>query len=157
MYGCNTGEAKITKGYNLSAKFVIHTVGPIWRGGVQDEEQLLKNCYLSSLKVALNNNIKSIIEKFYELKEFDKEYQLSANLNITAIKVEDFVKDNKIQNEKFIDKAPEIDFNKLQNIILKYTSSLIVINCGEKELENINFAETLEVVLIALFNSKYNG
>lgn len=48
----------------------------------------------------LNNNIKSIIEKFYELKEFDKEYQLSANLNITAIKVEDFVKDNKIQNEK---------------------------------------------------------
>ena len=105
----------------------------------------------------LNNNIKSIIEKLYELKEFDKEYQLSANLNITAIKVEDFVKDNKIQNEKFIDKAPEIDFNKLQNIILKYTSSLIVINCGEKELENINFAETLEVVLIALFNSKYNG
>lgn len=105
----------------------------------------------------LNNNIKSIIEKSYELKEFDKEYQLSANLNITAIKVEDFVKDNKIQNEKFIDKAPEIDFNKLQNIILKYTSSLIVINCGEKELENINFAETLEVVLIALFNSKYNG
>ncbi len=73
----------------------------------------------------LNNNIKSIIEKFYELKEFDKEYQLSANLNITAIKVEDFVKDNKIQNEKFIDKAPEIDFNKLQNIILKYTLSLI--------------------------------
>ena len=200
----------------------------------------------------LNNNIKSIIEKLYELKEFDKEYQLSANLNITAIKVEDFVKNNKIQNEKlaeyenktgvyiflkdnipvyigfsgtgnkqglkerikkqfsardngysnlvckiisveekldneglknnipdiedisrilklrkkyykksknekFIDKAPEIDFNKLQNIILKYTSSLIVINCGEKELENINFAETLEVVLIALFNSKYNG
>ena len=73
----------------------------------------------------LNNNIKSIIEKFYELKEFDKEYQLSANLNITAIKVEDFLKDNKIQNEKFIDKAPEIDFNKLQNIILKYTLSLI--------------------------------
>lgn len=60
LYGCNTGEAKITKGYNLSAKFVIHTVGPIWRGGVQDEEQLLKNCYLSSLKIALNNNIKSI-------------------------------------------------------------------------------------------------
>ncbi len=45
----------------------------------------------------LNNNIKSIIEKLYELKEFDKEYQLSANLNITAIKVEDFLKDNKIQ------------------------------------------------------------
>ena len=48
----------------------------------------------------LNNNIKSIIEKLYELKEFDKEYQLSANLNITAIKVEDFLKDNKIQKWK---------------------------------------------------------
>ena len=47
--------------------------------------------------------------------------------------------------------------NKLQNIILKYTSSLIVIDCGEKEFENTTFAETLEVVLIALFNSKYNG
>ena len=73
----------------------------------------------------LNNNIKSIIEKFYELKEFDKEYQLSANLNITAMKVEDFVKDNKIQNEKFIDKAPEIDFNKGVYIFTEFRKNKI--------------------------------
>ena len=58
--GCRTGEAKITKGYNLPAKFVIHTVGPVWHGGGQNEEQLLKNCYANSLNLAKENGITSI-------------------------------------------------------------------------------------------------
>ncbi len=58
--GCETGEAKITKGYNLPAKYVIHTVGPIWRGGKCNEEQLLSNCYRNSLMLALKYDIKSI-------------------------------------------------------------------------------------------------
>lgn len=60
LNGCETGEAKITKGYNLKAKYVIHTVGPVWNGGKYNEEQLLKNCYNNSLKLAVENNIKSI-------------------------------------------------------------------------------------------------
>ncbi|MFA3782691.1 O-acetyl-ADP-ribose deacetylase [Melioribacteraceae bacterium 4301-Me] len=58
--GCSTGEAKITKGYNLPAKFVIHTVGPVWRGGNNNEDKLLSNCYKNSLSLAEKHNIKTI-------------------------------------------------------------------------------------------------
>jgi len=58
--GCPTGEARITKGYRLLAKHVIHTVGPVWRGGKMDEEELLRNCYRNSLKLADENGIKTI-------------------------------------------------------------------------------------------------
>ena len=58
--GCKTGEAKITRGYKLKAKYVIHTPGPIWRGGKWDEEELLANCYRNSLALAKENGIKTI-------------------------------------------------------------------------------------------------
>ena len=60
LNGCPTGEAKITKGYRLPAKFVTHTVGPIWRGGDSNEDQLLENCYKNSLKRAVENEIETI-------------------------------------------------------------------------------------------------
>ena len=58
--GCKTGEAKITKGYNLPAKHVIHTVGPIWQSGNSGEEQLLANCYANSLALAKQNNCETV-------------------------------------------------------------------------------------------------
>lgn len=58
--GCKTGEAVITTGGLLKAKYVIHTVGPIWRGGNNNEDMLLANCYKSSLKLAEENNIRTI-------------------------------------------------------------------------------------------------
>jgi O-acetyl-ADP-ribose deacetylase len=60
LNGCNTGEAKLTMGYNLPASFVIHTVGPVWRGGKSNEDNLLKNCYRNSLIVASNNGFRHI-------------------------------------------------------------------------------------------------
>jgi len=57
--GCNTGEAKLTRGYNLKAKYVIHTVGPVYSGSINDAEDL-KNCYKNSLLLASRKNIKSI-------------------------------------------------------------------------------------------------
>ena len=60
LQGCDTGDAKITQGYDLSAKHVIHTVGPVWKGGLFKEEELLKNCYIRSLEVAQENRIRSI-------------------------------------------------------------------------------------------------
>ena len=58
--GCDTGQAKITKGYRLPAKHVIHTVGPVWRGGAQREPELLASCYRTSLALAAGHGIRTI-------------------------------------------------------------------------------------------------
>lgn len=60
LHGCQTGQAKITKGYQLPAKHVIHTVGPVWHGGGQGEPELLADCYRNSLRLAFENRLKSI-------------------------------------------------------------------------------------------------
>ena len=58
--GCKTGDAKITKGYRLSARHIIHTVGPVWQGGAQGEPELLASCYRRSLELAAQHQIKSL-------------------------------------------------------------------------------------------------
>jgi len=58
--GCETGDAKITRGYRLPAKFVIHAVGPVWRGGGRGEAELLAGCYRNSLRIAIGKGLRSI-------------------------------------------------------------------------------------------------
>lgn len=60
LNGCETGEAKMTKGYDLPAKYVIHTVGPVWHGGDRGEPELLAGCYRNSLRLAAENGIKTV-------------------------------------------------------------------------------------------------
>lgn len=93
LNGCATGDAKITKGYNLSAKYIIHTVGPIWSGREEDEI-LLRSCYQRSLEIACENNIKTIA--FPNIST--GVYHFPKNeAGIIAIKtVSDFIKKNNI-------------------------------------------------------------
>ena len=60
LHGCKTGEAKLTRGYRLPAKFVIHTPGPVWHGGDRHEPELLASCYRSCLELAAANGLKTV-------------------------------------------------------------------------------------------------
>jgi O-acetyl-ADP-ribose deacetylase (regulator of RNase III) len=60
LRGCETGNAKITPGFNLPAKYIIHAVGPVWNNGTENEEVLLASCYSSSLQLAVDNSVVSI-------------------------------------------------------------------------------------------------
>ena len=60
LNGCPTGEAKITSGYNLRARHVIHTVGPVWHGGDCNEDNLLAGCYINSMRLAVDHKLRSI-------------------------------------------------------------------------------------------------
>jgi len=60
LHGCRTGDAKITKGYRLPAKWIIHTVGPVWRGGTRGEPELLASCYRNSLQLAAERGLQTV-------------------------------------------------------------------------------------------------
>ena len=82
---CGVGEARITKGYNLKAKHVIHTVGPIWHGGEHGENQYLFNCYKKSLLLATHHNIESIAFPNISTGIFGYPKELAAETAITAV------------------------------------------------------------------------
>ncbi len=86
LNGCRTGEAKITKGYNLPAKFVIHTVGPVWHGGNNKEDILLANCYKNSLKLAAEHNIKSIAFPAISTGVYGFPFERAANIAYSTVK-----------------------------------------------------------------------
>ena len=84
--GCPTGEARITKGYKLPAKFVIHTVGPVWRGGRTNEPELLRRCYLKSLEVALENGVRSIAFPAISTGAYGYPVERAAEVAVTAVR-----------------------------------------------------------------------
>ena len=86
LLGCKIGEAKITKGYKLRAKHVIHTVGPVWHGGNENEDVLLANCYRSSLKVAKANNIDTIAFPAISTGIYHFPVELAAQIAVKTVK-----------------------------------------------------------------------
>ncbi|MCL4550074.1 MAG: O-acetyl-ADP-ribose deacetylase [Bacteroidetes bacterium] len=91
--GCETGQAKITRGYKLPAKYVIHTVGPVWYGGNKNEDELLSNCYKNSLKLALNHKLKSIAFPSISTGAYGFPFERAAKIAVKS--VQDFLEVNK--------------------------------------------------------------
>ncbi len=132
LNGCETGKAKITKGYNLPCKYVIHTVGPVWRGGDNGEAELLKSCYQSSLQLAKENKIGSIAFPLISTGVYS--YPKEDAFNIASEAIKDFLSandmtvyivvfDNKsfsISKKLFEDVYQYIDNNYVDQSISKY-------------------------------------
>ncbi len=97
---CPTGEAVITTGGNLKTKYVIHTVGTIWRGGNQNEDNLLKNCYLNSLKLVKERRIKSI--SFPSISTGAYRFPIERASRIALKTVIDFLQNNGFEEVRFV-------------------------------------------------------
>jgi len=86
LNGCATGEAKISPGFNLPAKFIIHTVGPVWYGGNNNEDLLLANCYKNCLKLAEENEIKSIAFPAISTGVYGFPHERAADIAVNEVK-----------------------------------------------------------------------
>lgn len=83
--GCPTGQAVITTGGRLGAKFIIHTVGPVWKDGTRDEELLLRNAYVNSMKLAVQNNLKTIAFPNISTGVYGFPKPRAANIAVSAV------------------------------------------------------------------------
>jgi O-acetyl-ADP-ribose deacetylase (regulator of RNase III) len=86
LRGCKTGDAKITKGYRLPAKFVIHTVGPVWHGGGDGEPELLASCYRRSLELAVSHNLDSIAFPCISTGVYGYPVEAAAKIAVTSVR-----------------------------------------------------------------------
>ena len=92
LNGCETGKAKITKGYRLPAKYVIHTPGPVWHGGNHGERELLASCYRSCLELAAENGCKTV--DFPSISTGVYHFPLDQAANIAMKTIDEFLKDH---------------------------------------------------------------
>ena len=83
--GCKTGQAKITKAYNLPCEYIIHTVGPVWNGGEKNEPELLANCYYNSMTIAMEKGIRTIAFPSIATGIYHFPVQLAARIAVSTV------------------------------------------------------------------------
>ncbi|GIK20735.1 MAG: O-acetyl-ADP-ribose deacetylase [Ignavibacterium sp.] len=113
--GCKTGEAKISPGFNLPLKFIIHTVGPVWNGGKSNEDKLLANCYINSLKLAVENKIKTIA--FPAISTGVYHFPLERATKIAVNEVKKFLEKNESIEKVIFVCFSDHDYNIYQNML----------------------------------------
>lgn len=116
LNGCKTGDAKITKGYNLKAKYVIHAVGPVWRGGNSGEPELLSSCYRRCFEIAVQHSISSI--SFPAISTGVYRYPLKQAAEIAILETINYLK----QNDNII-KVCFVCFDSITHSVYKETLS----------------------------------
>jgi O-acetyl-ADP-ribose deacetylase len=113
--GCKTGEAKISPGFKLPAKHIIHTVGPVWNGGKNNEDNLLASCYKNSLKLAIENGIKTIA--FPAISTGVYRFPLERATKIAAGEVKKFLKKNELIEKVIFDCFDEETYQVYKKIL----------------------------------------
>lgn len=98
--GCPTGEAVITTGGNMKAKYVIHTVGPVWSGGKRNEEQLLRNAYYNSLNLAKSKDLRSV--SFPSISTGVYSFPIDRASKIALATVKEFVQEHDFEEVRFV-------------------------------------------------------
>ena len=119
--GCDTGEAVITTGGNLPAKYVIHTVGPIWEGGNRKEPELLANCYKNSLKLAVENGIKTV--SFPSISTGAYGYPIDQAATVALKAVIDFLKKDDSLNEVIFVLFNDSIYKSYENVLKSISES----------------------------------
>ena len=115
--GCKTGEAVITTGGDLPAKYVIHTVGPVWNGGKKNEPTLLANCYKNSLNLAVQNNLSSIA--FPNISTGIYGYPKKEAAEIAINTVSEFLKQNDFINKVYFVCFDEENYNYYKALLIR--------------------------------------
>ncbi|PKB77991.1 MAG: O-acetyl-ADP-ribose deacetylase [SAR202 cluster bacterium Io17-Chloro-G9] len=116
--GCSTGEAKVTRGYNLSAKWVIHTVGPVWQGGGHGEDELLAQCYRCSLALGGQYDVKTIAFPAISAGVYGFPMERAAGIAVTVVHAY-LQQDNKLESVTLVcfnDRAVEAFTAAIQDI-----------------------------------------
>lgn len=112
--GCNAGEAKMTKGYNLPAKFVIHTVGPVWHGGNHGEAVLLESCYRNSLQLAVDHHLQSIAFPAISTGVYGYPFDKASQISISTVRK--FLENNDALKEIIFVLFGKTDYERFKEI-----------------------------------------